>query len=158
MRGFSSNSLLLIIFLSILNTGCLDKKYDYGYSIWIKNETSDTLYIQIGLTTINTQRTSHQFAILPNDTIDGVESLLGGMKIKEGMDPAEYFFNETPQKDTVLIYKKNVLKALWTYPARSKPESDHDFFNYNSWDTWLYDKNNGVMMFSIYESDLKLNN
>jgi hypothetical protein len=156
-RNISLLSKFILFFVLYLFSGCLTEKYDYGYTIWIKNETNDTLHMQIGFTSINTINTNNQFTIFPNDTIDGVESMLGGIKIKEGMDPAEYFLNEKPLFDSVLVYKKDVLKAAWYYPARRMPVSEHSFFNYNSWDTWLYDKNYGVMMFSIYESDLKLN-
>jgi hypothetical protein len=114
--------------------------------------------MKIGRTSINTLVSPTQFAIFPHDTLDHSEDMLGGMKINEGMDPTEYFLSgQKPQLDTMLVEKHGMLKAAWYFPAKRAPESEHSFFNYNSWKLVKYDKHKAAIIFTIYESDLVLN-
>jgi hypothetical protein len=152
------NRMFMIFCILLLTSGCLTKSYDYGCGVWIVNNTNDTLYMKIGRTSINTIMSPTQFVIFPHDTLDHSEDMLGGMKINEGMNPAEYFLNEKPLLDTVLVQKNGILKAAWYYPAKSAPISDHSFFNYNSWNLVKIDKYNAAIIFTIFESDLVLNN
>lgn len=129
---------------------------DYNYETQLENSTGDSLLVCFHHK--NTNEIFKKIEIYPYDTIYGEESRFGWIKTNEGMDVVKLWFNTWDVIDTVLIYRNDTLKCIWTAPASGKPDSVHDFFNYNSWKTWLIDKRNGVMMFTIKPEDLKLNN
>jgi len=152
-------STFFILFLLILNS-CWEKKYDYVYDIWLENATNDTITVLIGMEKLNIDSSPYRtLTFNPYDTLNGNKSALGGLKVNEEINVVQYRFQKGWENiDTVLVYRNDTLKCIWTAPASSKPDSVHDFFNYNSWKTWMIDKRNGVMMFTVYPDDLKLNN
>jgi len=155
-RNLESSFIILILFVF---AGCWEKKYDYTYETFLVNSTKDTLNVIIGVknTNISTEY-FRNLTIPPNDTLDGNENGFGGKSINEDMELMKTWFVSWHNLDTIQIFRNDTLKCIWTAPSSSKPESIHDFFNYNSWKTWIIDKPYGVMMFTIYPEDLKLNN
>ncbi|MFA6483656.1 MAG: hypothetical protein WCW62_13835, partial [Bacteroidales bacterium] len=80
-----------------------------------------------------------------------------GYEIPEGVEPVQAWINLCDW-DTVLVFRNDTLKALWSLPVFSGPCTENNFFNSQSWRTWLTDEyGNGWMMFTIYPSDLTLN-
>jgi len=155
----SPKKTLLIFTIALIATGCWEKNYDYAYDICIHNKTSDTLIFKIGLVHLNSGEFYRVITLYPNDTMNGNESALGGFSANEGVNPVHSCFSSSwKMLDTVLVFHKDTLKCIWTAPAYGGPDSNHDFFNYNSWSYWIEKNPYGVMMFTIYPEDLKLNN
>jgi len=126
----------------------------------INNNTNDTLKMVIGVmnTNINHYDPTLTYTLFPKDTLgynDGHH--INGIQIMEGMDPALAWLKGADW-DTVLVFRHDTLKALWSFPVFTGPCIEHSFFNSQSWRTWLKDEfNNGYVMFTVYPSDLTLN-
>jgi hypothetical protein len=142
--------------LLIMLSGCWEKNYEYDYTICLANLSKDTVNMLIGKTTLNTTEHSlYNIVIAPNDTLNGNESGLYGFETNEYTNAIEHRFQTGWNIiDTVHIYRNDSLKVEWTYPARSAPVEEHDFFNYNSWVTTVID-NTRAILFTIYESDFE---
>jgi hypothetical protein len=140
-------------------TGCLSRNYDYNFELLIGNATSDTLTLLIGMKKLNTiQEPYANMLLLPHDTIDPYKSTLGFFGTDAGEDDIKFLFlTGWKNFDTVLIFRRDTLKSLWSFPSFSGPCTEHSFFNYNSWKTWLTYPDHGKMMFTVYPSDLTLN-
>jgi len=141
-------------------SSCWEKNYDYAYDIKIENATPDTLRLLIGQVNSTTiTEPLYSIDLLPYETQNGNKSGLYGMKANEGINPIQLrFSNGWKGIDTVLVFHKDTLMCIWTAPAYGGSDSIHNFFNYNSWSYWIEKDPDGVMMFTIYPEDLKLNN
>ena len=148
----------IVIFVLVLS-GCPEKGYDYTYDTLIENKTNDTLTFIIGKENNNISQIFNQFTLLPLDTLNGWENRFGAMSFNNGTDPVQFFFERIKPYpfDTVLIYRHDTLKTIWSFPNFRGPCTEHSFFNYNSWKTWITDSETGKIMFTIYPSDLTLN-
>ena len=148
------------IYLLVLVTGCFQKKYDYRYFIRVKNNTKDTLRILMGADKLTTvAHPIYRLLIEPNDSITEYDNILYSFKVNEGLKPVKYHLStDWNFMDTVLVYRNDTLKCEWVAPAYDGELDDHNFFNYNAWKTWLINDEEGVIMFTIYPEDLKLNN
>jgi hypothetical protein len=144
--------------MATLATGCLSRNYDYNFELLIANASPDTLELLIGMKTLNTISQPYaNMVLLPNDTIDPYKSTLGTFGTDYKEDNIKFLFlTDWKNFDTVLIFRRDTLKGLWSFPSFSGPCNEHSFFNYNSWKTWLTEDDRGKMMFTIYPSDLKL--
>lgn len=155
-----NNILILAIVFILFFSSCLKKKYDFDYEPLVENKTSDTLEVIVrARTTYYIVNPFCKFTIHPFDTIHALESGLSEIVVNEGTDPVVHFFEQRGSIpiDTVLIYRHDTLKTIWAYPNFRGPCSEHSFFNYNSWKSWLIDGSNGRILFTIYPSDLTLN-
>ena len=155
-----TNGLLKWVFsvglLSFTLTACFQKKYDYEYTTYLVNSTSEQISLKIYIKG-NTYR---DIDISMNDTLDGGESRLGGFGLNSEIDnPTKYFFTKSEVPfDSVQIFRNDTLKCEWVAPAYEGEVNDNNFFNINAWKQWLIDDEQGVIMFTIYPEDLKLNN
>ena len=142
----------LIAFLNSCFLFQWEKEDDYWYAIGILNKTNDTLSILLGYKhTVFDKNSIYPDTIPPFDTL-----YFGGMGIDEGLRIERELLYEEPTWDTVHVYRHDTLKAAWFGPGREMPDSTHNFFNYNSWESWLIDDNEGIVMFTIYPEDLVL--
>jgi len=86
----------LISTIALTVTGCWKKKYDYAYTSWIVNLTTDTLDIFIGRDRLNTySEPVLRFTLLPFDTLDGNESRIFGFSANEGINPVQLRFSSS---------------------------------------------------------------
>lgn len=154
------NKIVAFSFCLLVLAGCFSKKYDYAYEGIINNATGDTLKIVLStkITDISRLDSFHTYTLLPNDTLwYDKNNYSRGYEIPEGMEPAQAWINLCGW-DTVLVFRNDTLKALWSLPVFSGPCTENSFFNTQSWRTWLKDEfGNGWMMFTIHPSDLTLN-
>jgi len=150
------NGLILIVLMLML-TGCPPAAFDYNYQIFYRNETTDTILLIFGKD--NAENYVDSLLITPmRDTFIEGDGING---VYNGEDPIEIIFSGgyRPLEEQVRVYRHDSLKVTWDGPARYMSDSIHHFYNYNSWDSWLLDEKNkygatGVVMFTIYESDL----
>lgn len=146
------------ILLCSIFYGCPEKAHDHDYEVLIENVTSDTLLFMYGTDNLSTTLLNNKYICLPNSILIGEKNGFGWIGFDGDKDPVKYFFTIFPHPlDTSLVFRHDTLKARWVYPAYSGPSSEHSFFNYNSWKSWLTDDRNGKIMFTIYPSDLVLN-
>jgi hypothetical protein len=154
------NKIVTILFCSLVLVGCWSKKFDYAYDGIINNATGDTLKIVLGTknTDINRLDSFHTYKLLPTDTLwYDKNNFHQGYEIPEGTSPAQAWINLCGW-DTVLVFRHDTLKALWSLPVFSGPCTENSFFNTQSWRTWLIDEyGDGWIMFTIHPSDLTLN-
>jgi len=150
-----------IIFVSLFSLGCFQKRYDYKYYINIENNTNDTLVFfrdHVRFNQSDSFMLDNIFTVLPSDTLYHYDSRFGIIQINEKTNPVVHFFSEQDIWDTIQIFRNDTLKCEWVAPAYDGELDDHNFFNYNAWKTWLINDEEGVIMFTIYPEDLKLNN
>jgi len=165
-----------IFFLIILPFSCdlfrWDEQPDYNYLISIKNETIDTLLISIngGFISIDDFKGN---IIYPNTS-----TTISNSGIMEGDDPIVEALSDWHGLVSCWLYKidgdsikvinhhfnrlyypdRENLVATWDAPFRYMGDSINHFFNYNSWESWLEEVDivgDGIVQFTIYESDLK---
>ena len=153
------NKIVAFSFCLLVLVGCFSKKYDYAYEGIIHNATGDTIKIVLGTknTDISQFGKIHTYTLLPNDTLWYYkDNHTQGYEIPEGIEPVQAWINLCGW-DSVMVFRNDTLKALWSLPEFSGPCTENSFFNTQSWRTWLFDEyGNGWMMFTIYPSDLKL--
>ena len=149
------NSILLVLMVTLLSS-CWSRHYDYSYSKKISNSTSDTLLLLLGKD--GEAYPVDSILIMPTSefTFDGTP----GIDKKE--DPVKRIFSGgyRPFEEQARVYRNDSLKVTWDGPAREMADSIHHFYNYNSWESWVLDESQsderyGVVMFTIYDSDLK---
>ncbi|MFA6126166.1 MAG: hypothetical protein WC699_02580 [Bacteroidales bacterium] len=159
MKTTSIKTIALICLVTVLS-GCWSKKYDYAYNGIINNATGDTLKMVFGkkINNISQFGKFNTYTLFPNDTLwYDKNDYFQGYEIPEGMEPVQAWINLCDW-DTVLVFRNDTLKALWSLPVFSGPCTENNFFNSQSWRTWLIDEyGNGWMMFTIHPSDLTLN-
>lgn len=156
IQNILNNKIILSLVILIGLTGCPKNDFDYVYNIGIENSTSDSLKIVIGNINSNISISgyaSDDYILNPMDTA----FFLGTLTINEGQNASHYVLIDNYQWDTVHVYRNDSLKAAWFFPAKEETEDIHDFFNFNSWKNWLNNSREGIVMFTIYESDLKRN-
>lgn len=146
---------IFIVILIISNmTGCgwifWDKEYDYDYRIMMENKTNDTLFLVLNDSLLID--TIYGYTLLPHDTT----SLEDGRSLNKGQDVIEALFSDGKHEyyNIASIFRHDSLLIKWEGTS-FKSDSIHHFFNYNSWDSWLINDNEGIIMFSINELDLK---
>jgi len=147
--------LLIIITLTSCDLFSWDEISDCYYNVYIENQTSDTLKIYGGTDTAS--YTKDSFYVNPYEKVDYYD----GFSLNKGEDPIRNgFFHETTRSksEQIRIYINNKLVINWIGPPREMGDTIHHFFNYNSWVSQL-NKNgkDGIIQFTIYESDLKSN-
>jgi hypothetical protein len=148
--GFMVFKIILLFIIILSFSGCWEKNYDYVYQIAAFNQTNDTILMQLGSKyTVNDYDKNIIDTLYPDDT----SFFYGSKPIEEGLDVVKLIFNESVW-DTCYLYKNDSLLKYWDGPAREMPDSLNHFFNYNSWSVWLIDNDEGIVMFTIYESDL----
>lgn len=139
-----------IIFISFLLTGCWSKEYDYWYEMRLFNETTDTLIYVEGDLNID----PFGMVVPPNSYPQN----FGGSKLNVGDDVI--FDGLVADQDFLAgklrVYRGDSLLITWKGPAQDLPDSIHSPFNYNSWDYWLVDDNDGIIQFVITEEDLRM--
>lgn len=140
-----------IIFIFVFLTSCWSRNYNYRYSVRIHNSTSDTLLLILGKD--NEDYYVDSIQILPV----GVFTFVGTPGIDKHQNAVRCILNSRnrPFQDQARVYRNDSLKVVWDGPPREMPDSIHHFYNYKSWESWLIDDDEGVVMFTIYESDLK---
>lgn len=138
--------------------GCPEKELPYRLVVLIYNATSDTLTWIDGTNNLPISVPFHKFTLNPMDTIPGLKSRYGPMPLmNEPSNLVESFFQQWPAPlDTVIILRHDTLVALWKYPNYSGPVSEHNFFNYNAWNSWKISSSEGRILFTIYHEDLTL--
>ena len=129
---------IVLVFL-LLFSGCWEENFDYIYEISFSNNTNDTLKVII-------DDYQNYSTIFPRDTVN----FLGGIKINENEDVVEELL-KTREWDSISILEDDEILKTW-YKVDASNEL-HSPFNYNSWNSWLIG-NNGVVVFTIQESDL----
>jgi len=145
-------SILLILGLY----GCWQKKWDYVYEFQMENATNDTLVVSFHHA--YTHEAFDKININPNGKVEGEETRFGIIKTVEDENIVKSWLESREIIDTVFVYRNDSLKCFWAAPAYNGDTDDHNFFNYNSWNTWLKNDVEGVLSFTIYPEDLKLNN
>lgn len=145
--------LYLFFILPVTLTSCWEKKHDYFYEIKFKNVTSDTLLLVLGVS--DSDYYPDSIIIQPN--FDTNAEFLGGFNVDEGENIVINMFygSNKPFIEQARVFRNDSIKVTWNGPAREMADSIHHFYNYNSWDSWLVDDDDGIVMFTIYESDLK---
>ena len=157
MRNFIL-SLGLLSLIALILCGCPEREYDYYYEVLIENTTNDTLLFMDGTDNLPSKIPFHKFIILPKEIANGEKSRYFSFAFNGSEEPVPFFFSQFSHPlDTVLVFRRDTLKARWVYPAYSGPSSEHSFFNYNSWKSWIAYEKHGKIMFTIYPSDLILN-
>ena len=171
----------IIIILSIFSCCDLfrwDESPDYEYLIAYNNLTDDTLLI-----TLNKGGFISSFdlreSILYPDSINIYSGSMNG--VMRGEEPIKEVFSEWSGVDSCWIYlydnemkqianqeydtiegliipSRNSLLVVWDAPLREMGDSINHFFNYDSWESWLLEnKRDGIIQFTIYESDISKN-
>jgi hypothetical protein len=151
--GRKTTFVLILLMMLVLNSCKLfnwDKEDDFYYTQCIKNTTKDTLLLVLGKD--NEEYNLDEFKLMP-DSI-----LYTGLNfgVNKGDDPIFNNFNDgyRPLEEQARIYRNDSLLITWEGPAEYK-DSLHHFYNYNSWEYWIEDGDEGIVMFTIYESDLE---
>ncbi|MFO7867824.1 MAG: hypothetical protein R6U95_00820 [Bacteroidales bacterium] len=180
MKGImTGHKLLLFIIMLFVFLSCdlfrWDKSPDYEYLISYNNLTSDTVIITMNKGGFLSSFDLRERIVYP----DSMNIYTGGMRgVQEGEDPIEKVFSEWSGLDSCWIYvyddemrqianqeydtinglitpNRNSLLKVWDAPLREMGDSINHFFNYNSWKSWLVDDNEGIVQFTIYESDFE---
>ncbi|MFO7867822.1 MAG: hypothetical protein R6U95_00810 [Bacteroidales bacterium] len=140
--------------MSLLLTTCLSKNYEYRYAIAFKNNTSDTLLLLLGTDTANYELMD-SFLIKPYDMNFFHEGHTVGVSKDENVKRLIFSGGYRPFEEQARVYRNDSLKVTWNGPAQEMPDSIHHFYNYNSWEHWLIDEYEGIVQFTIYESDFE---
>ncbi len=167
-----------ILFLLFVTSSCdlfrSDVIEEYNYLISVKNETNDTLLISIYRGGFISEDHLRAHIIYPNDS-----KKISSRRMSKEDDPVTKALHEWRLLDSCWLYKcdsnliivqnrdskayypnRENLVATWAGPFRYMNDSINNFFNYNSWKSWLepyYQVADGYVQFTIYESDLQGN-
>lgn len=140
-----------IIIILIFNLGlssCIfqERPSDYRFEAFFKNSTSDTLNLILGNDSL--YYGVREFVLYPSESIP-----IGGCEVDKGESVVKKCLpnGRSALSDQARIYKDDSLMVNWLGPHREMADSIHHFFNYNSWDYWLIDNDNGVVRFTIDE-------
>lgn len=143
--------IFLLFFIGLISNSCIFEHFEdppekYNYRIYYKNSTNDTLTLLLGRDSAAYE--TEVFRLYPLDSMmhNGIPINKGEDVIKDGLFSGYYLL-----EDQARIYKNDSLMVNWLGPPRAMADSIHHFFNYNSWDYWLIDNDNGVVRFTIYE-------
>lgn len=152
--GHKSKIIILGLFLLI---GCrlweIDDSGDYWYTVKIENSTSDTLKLIFGQNLLSFENT---YTINPISQLQvfGIKVYKGEKVITERLFQGGFI----PFEEQLSIYRNDSLKIQWHGPAKYMSENFHHFYNYYSWKSWLENNGrDGIVLFTIYESDLTEN-
>lgn len=145
-------SLSIIVLLQSCALFNWDKEDDFYYRMLVWNNTNDTLILVFNDSIVN--NSIYNYTIFPNDTADLENNAKG---VNKGQDAIEAMFSDNKHDyySIVSVFKNDRLLKTWKGPLSAQSDSIHHFFNYNSWDSWLINDNEGVVFFSIEESDIK---
>jgi hypothetical protein len=127
-----------------------DEEYDYYYKIHIRNNTEDTLIVVFNDSVVN--KSIYDYTIYPYNTVD----LNYGRNINEGEDIRKRVLSDGKHNlyEEVNVFRNDSLTIKWEGPVFHS-DSIHHFYNYNSWEHWLIDEYEGIVQFTIYESDFE---
>jgi hypothetical protein len=146
--------MLIIFAFSLFLLSCLSKNYDYYYKISFKNNTSDTLLLLLGTDTGSYVHLD-SFIIEPHSNFINPDYGQEGIDKNENINKIIFNGGYRPFEEQARVFRNDSLKVTWNGPAQEMPDSIHHFYNYNSWEHWLIDEYEGIVQFTIYESDFE---
>ena len=149
--GHSLSIILILLMFSSCRLFETDDLGDYWYVAKIKNNTNETLLVILG----EEPPIVDSLFIIPDSSV----SCRGGMKVYKGQDVIkELLFTSgyRPLESRARVLRGDSVLVDWHGPAEDKGELHH-FYNYNSWKSWLKNERDGIVEFTIYESDLQGN-
>lgn len=126
---------------------------DMFYYVTIKNNTQDTINIDIGN---GGMYTYHINNFLPDSSYVCKSTGLRFDHEKES-DVIKKVFTDADRQwlSGFKVYRHDSLLVNWEGPPREMGTEIHHFYNYNSWERYRTSKYEGVVLFTIKDSDFK---
>ncbi|HOF15935.1 MAG TPA: hypothetical protein PLF32_01355 [Bacteroidales bacterium] len=156
IKLLTSNKLKIIIYLLLILScfGCdlfAWDRTDMIYYVTIKNDTQDTINIEIGDGGMYTY-----YATFMPDSSEVFNSKEIRYDKEKKIDIKKVFADADRQwLSGFKVYRHDSLLVNWEGPPREMGTEIHHFYNYSSWKCYETSKWEGVVLFTIKDSDLK---